>query len=241
MPTSRQSVFVTGTDTEIGKTLVAAALLYCLVRQGLTVAPMKPVAAGTVVSNGYRSNEDVDTLMSQANAKVPLELVVPYLFDPPIAPHIAARQQGVTMSSAQILSAFTQLSRLADAVVVEGAGGFCVPISETEDLADVAQTLGLPVVLVVGMRLGCISHAVLTAQAIRARGLVLAGWVANTVDPDMSCLEENLQTLERRLPAPFLGHIPRLESPDPAVAASFIDISRVSGWADGSCQSQDQG
>lgn len=238
MPISSLSVFVTGTDTEIGKTLVAAALVHCLARQGLTVAPMKPVAAGTVVSNGRRSNEDVDTLMSQANAKVPLELVVPYLFDPPIAPHIAARQQGITMSSTQILSAFKQLSQLADAVVVEGAGGFCVPISETEDLADVAQALGLPVVLVVGMRLGCISHAVLTAQAILARGLVLAGWVANTVDPDMSCVEENLLTLERRLPAPFLGRIPRLDSPDPVVAASFIDVSRLSGWADGAHQYQ---
>lgn len=238
MPISSLSVFVTGTDTEIGKTLVAAALVHCLARQGLTVAPMKPVAAGTVVSNGRRSNEDVDTLMSQANAKVPLELVVPYLFDPPIAPHIAARQQGITISSAPILSAFRQLSQLADAVVVEGAGGFCVPISETEDLADVAQALGLPVVLVVGMRLGCISHAVLTAQAIRARGLVLAGWVANTVDPDMSCVEENLLTLERRLPAPFLGRIPRLDSPDPVVAASFIDVSRLSGWADGAHQYQ---
>ena len=234
MPTSSaQSVsgyFVTGTDTEIGKTLVAAALVHGLARQGVRVAAMKPVAAGTVQIQGQRHNEDVDILLSQVNTSVPAEQVVPYLFDEPIAPHIAARNAGVTMTRDTILEAFHRVSGLADAVIVEGAGGFCVPLSDTEDLADVAQALALPVVLVVGLRLGCISHAVLTAQAVRARGLVLAGWVANTVDPAMAYRDENIQTLKARLGAPYLGCIPRLSPAGPMQAAAFLDFTVLTGW-----------
>ncbi|MFA7625019.1 MAG: dethiobiotin synthase [Pusillimonas sp.] len=222
--------FVTGTDTEIGKTLVAAALVHGLAKQGVRVAAMKPVAAGTQQIDGRRCNEDVEILLSQVNTELDRNQVVPYLFDEPVAPHIAARNAGVTMTSRVILKAFAQLQLQAQAVVVEGAGGFCVPISETEDLADVAQALALPVVLVVGMRLGCISHAVLTAQAVQARGLRLVGWVANTVDPDMPCFNENIQALNGRLPAPYLGCIPRLVDPDPAIAARHLDFSRLEGW-----------
>ncbi len=222
--------FVTGTDTEIGKTLVAAALVHGLAKQGVRVAAMKPVAAGTQQIDGCRCNEDVEILLSQVNTDLDRNQVVPYLFDEPVAPHIAARNAGVTMTSRVILKAFAQLQLQAQAVVVEGAGGFCVPISETEDLADVAQALALPVVLVVGMRLGCISHAVLTAQAVQARGLRLVGWVANTVDPDMPCFNENIQALSGRLPAPYLGCIPRLVDPDPAIAARHLDFSRLEGW-----------
>ena len=229
-PLAKFSCFVTGTDTEIGKTLVAAAIIHELVQQGRVVAAMKPVAAGTTCIDGRRSNEDVDTLLSQANASVPLDWVVPYLFDDPVAPHIAADKTGVQMSSEVIVHAFDQLHAVADSVVVEGAGGFCVPISDCEDLSDVARELALPVVLVVGMRLGCISHAVLTAQAIRARGLTLAGWVANTVDPEMPYLKENIETLTVRLPAPFFGHIPRLDHADPARAATYLDFTRWVGW-----------
>lgn len=222
--------FVTGTDTEIGKTLVAAALVHGLASQGVAVAAMKPVAAGTERVGGRYCNDDVEILLAQVNTAMAPEWVVPYLFDEPIAPHIAARNAGVTMTSGTILDAFAHIRSRAQAVVVEGAGGFCVPISDTEDLADVAQALALPVVLVVGMRLGCISHAVLTAQAVQVRGLHLAGWVANTVDPAMPYLAENIQTLEARLPAPYLGCIPRLADPDPAQAATFLDFTRLEGW-----------
>lgn len=217
--------FVTGTDTEIGKTLVAAALIHGLVKQGLSVAAMKPVAAGTLLRQGRVSNEDVDTLLAQVNVQLPGDLVTPYLWHEPIAPHIAAAKAGQVMTVDVVLDAYRQVSMAAQAVVVEGAGGFCVPLSDTQDMADMARALGLPVVLVVGLRLGCISHALLTAEAVRARGLSLCGWVANTVDPDMPYQTENIQTLQARLGAPLLGVIPRLPDADPALAATYLDFS----------------
>lgn len=220
--------FVTGTDTEIGKTLVAAALIHGLVKRGLTVAAMKPVAAGTELRQGRVSNEDVDMLSAQVNVQLPADLVTPYLWDEPIAPHIAASRAGKVMAVDVVLDAYRQVSRAAQAVIVEGAGGFCVPLSDTQDMADMARALGLPVVLVVGLRLGCISHAVLTAEAVRARGLSLCGWVANTVDPAMPYQAENIQTLQARLGAPLLGVIPRLPEADPALAASYLDFALLS-------------
>lgn len=224
------SLFVTGTDTEIGKTLIAAALVHAMAKQGLSTAAMKPVAAGIEWRDGRQCNDDIDTLRSVASCTLAPEVMTPYLWEPPIAPHIAAAQAGVVMQSQVLLDAYAKAAQQAQAVVIEGVGGFCVPLSDTEDMADVAQRLGLPVVLVVGMRLGCISHAVLTAQAVAARGLPLCGWVANTVDPDMPYLQENLDTLTARLPAPFLGRVPRLEKADPAQAAQYIDVSRIAGW-----------
>lgn len=228
--TTSFACFVTGTDTEIGKTLVAAALMHGLASQGLSVAAMKPVAAGTELQQGRMINEDVEALLAQATISIPPEQVTPYLWNEPIAPHIAAQNVGVVMRSQVVVDAFRQIQAVAQAVVVEGAGGFCVPLSDTEDMADMAQKLGLPVVLVVGLRLGCISHAVLTAQAIRARGLTLCGWVANTLDPAMPYLKENIQTLKRRLDAPFLGCVPWLAQADPVIAASHLDFSCISGW-----------
>ena len=205
--------FVAGTDTEIGKTFVACALLHALRNQGLTAIGMKPVAAGTD-ENGR--NDDVEALIAASGIEAPRELVNPYLFAPAIAPHIAAVEAGRPIDIERIAQSFAALRPLADAIVVEGVGGFCVPLGPRSDAADLAQRLALPVILVVGMRLGCISHALLSAQAIAARGLTLAGWVANRIDPKMARFDENLASLEERLTAPLLGVIPANSSPETA-------------------------
>ena len=208
--------FLTGTDTEVGKTLIAAALLRAAAAQGLRALGMKPVAAGGA--------EDVDALVAAGNVQAPREAVNPYLLREPLSPHLAARRDGVTIDLEVIARRFNELRGRADFLVVEGAGGFLVPLSDTHDGADLAARLGLPVVLVVGLRLGCLNHALLTAEAIRARGLHLAGWVANQVDPAMACLTENVDTLRARLAAPLLGFVPHLAQPDPAQVASLLAL-----------------
>lgn len=222
--------FVTGTDTEIGKTLVSSALLHALCRQGLRSAGMKPVAAGAQERDGVWHNDDVDRLNAAGNVVFPPELVTPYLWREPVAPHIAAQCAGVQMFSSQILRAFNRMKSECNAVVVEGVGGFCVPLSDYVDTADVARELNLPVIMVVGMRLGCINHALLTVQAIAAQGLQLSGWVANTVDADMPYLQENVETLRRRLSAPLLGHVPRLADATAEAAAAHIDFTLLPNW-----------
>lgn len=173
------SLFVAGTDTEIGKTFVSAALLYGLARHGLRAAAMKPVAAGAYLRDGVWHNEDADQLDAAANVVLPPDLRTPFLLKAPAAPHIVAAQENVTIDIDTIVACHREALTRADVVVVEGVGGFRVPLTDTRDTADLAVALGLPVVMVVGMRLGCISHALLTADAIAARGLTLAGWVAN--------------------------------------------------------------
>ena len=205
--------FVAGTDTEIGKTFVACALLHALSNQGLSAIGMKPVAAGT---DEHGRNDDVEALIAASGVKAPRDLVNPYLFAPAIAPHIAAVEEGRPIDLERIAQSFAALRPLADAIIVEGVGGFCVPLGPQVDAADLAQRLALPVILVVGMRLGCISHALLSAQAIAARGLTLAGWVANRIDPKMARFDENLASLEERLAAPLLGVIPANSSPEMA-------------------------
>jgi len=227
---SKFACFVTGTDTEIGKTLVSSALLYALCQKGLKSAGMKPVAAGAEERDGVWHNEDVDRLNAASNVSLPPEVVTPYLWREPVAPHIAARRAGVQMFSSRVMHAFNRMRSECDAVVVEGVGGFCVPLSDYVDMSDLARELNLPVVMVVGMRLGCINHALLTVQAVLAQGLVLAGWVANTVDPDMPYLQENIETLQRRLSAPLLGRIPRLADATAQSAASHIDFNLLSNW-----------
>lgn len=206
-------LFVTGTDTGVGKTLVASALLHKCRERGWTAVGMKPVAAGA---------EDVEFLVAAGNLAADRKLVNPYLFSEPIAPHIAAEEAGVCIDLPRIADCFRQLSETADAVIVEGAGGFLVPLGPACDSADLARLLALPLVLVVGMRLGCINHALLTQEAIRSRGLALAGWVANRVSPDMDRFEENLAALRLRLHAPLLGVVPFLDPPDPTTAADYL-------------------
>ena len=224
MSISKHAFFVTGTDTEIGKTLVSSALLYSFVQAGLRVAAMKPVAAGVTLHNGVRVNEDIELLRAQANVALPENEMTPYLWDEPIAPHIAAQKNGVVMHVDVIQQAYKVAAQRADTIIVEGVGGFCVPLSSEANMADVAVALGLPVVMVVGLRLGCISHALLTVEAIRSRGLTLAGWVANTVDPAMPYRDENIQTLRDALAAPCLGCIPRFNEPSAKLAAGYLDI-----------------
>jgi dethiobiotin synthetase len=222
--------FITGTDTEIGKTLTSSAMLHALVKAGVRAAGMKPIAAGAESRRGVWHNEDVDSLAAESNAGLPRELTTPYLLRDATAPHIAAAQEGVTMSIPHILDCYRQVASQADAVVVEGVGGFCVPLSKGESTADLAQQLGLPVIMVVGLRLGCLNHALLTAEAIAARGLTLAGWVANVVDPGMRHGVANVETLTSLLSAPLLGCIPRLPSALPAFAAEHLDFNNLPGW-----------
>jgi dethiobiotin synthetase len=211
----RKGFFVTGTDTEVGKTLAAAALIHALRRSGLRAVGMKPVAAGCTLRDGRWHNDDVDTLSAACAIPVPAEELNPYLFREPIAPHIAAARLGVDIDLGRIEACFDALAARSDAVVVEGAGGFLVPLSASTSFADLAVCLGLPVVLVVGLRLGCINHALLTQEAILRRGLTLAGWIANRIDPAMSAAEENLDTLRRSLQAPMLADMPWMEDPRP--------------------------
>jgi dethiobiotin synthetase len=217
--------FVTGTDTGVGKTLIACALLHAFAAAGRRVVGMKPVAAGAEHSAAGLINADVRLLHDASSIAAPLALINPYCFMPPIAPHIAAEQAGVTIALTRIARAFAQLAASADVVIVEGVGGFCVPLNRHEDAADLARYLRLPVILVVGLRLGCLNHALLTAQAIRARGLELAGWVANRVDPAMAVAEENIRALTERLAAPLVGEIEFTVAPDPARIAALLDLS----------------
>lgn len=216
--------FVAGTDTNVGKTLVAAALLSKCRERGQTAAGMKPVAAGCELRDGELWNADVAALTAASGLTLDPALINPYLFAAPIAPHIAAAEAGVNIDLEHIADCYARLCQQAEAVVVEGAGGFLVPLGEGSDGGDLARRLGLPMLLVVGMRLGCINHALLTQEAIAARGLTLAGWVANRVDPGMERFEDNLATLRSRLHAPLLGVIPFLDSPDAAAAARHLEL-----------------
>ena len=208
------SIFVTGTDTGVGKTLVSAALLYALARHHRRVVGMKPIAAGTVRMGALQINEDVVALRAASTCTVPAELDNPVLLPDPLSPHIAAARAGVHIDIGRLVACHLALTKLADAVVVEGAGGFHVPLSNTETGADLAQALDLPVILVVGLRLGCLNHALLTAEAIRTRGLTLAGWVANHMDPTMLAQHDNVAFLQRQLEAPMLASIPHQSMPD---------------------------
>lgn len=219
-----RSCFIVGTDTGVGKTLVTSALLYGYGQQGLKTAGMKPVAAGCVEENQRLISEDVAMLMSAGNVMAGLEQHNPYAFAPPIAPHIAAQQVNEIIKPRVIQAAYQELSGLAEVVIVEGVGGFRVPLGEQLDTADLAQILNIPIVLVVGMRLGCINHALLTVEAIQARGLELVGWIANRIDPDMAAFEENLQALEQHIPAPCLGVLPYLPQADFKLAAGYLQL-----------------
>ena len=226
--------FVTGTDTGVGKTLISGAILHALGQAGVRAAGMKPVAAGAALIDGVWHNDDADALAAAASVALAQELATPYLLRTPAAPHIAAALDGVTIDPAHILACYKQIAQLADAVVVEGVGGFRVPLTGDFDTADLAQQLALPVILVVGLRLGCISAALLSAEAIAARGLTLAGWVGNGIDPALAYAEDNVAALSERLwsqfGAPLLGCVPRLAVPSAAAAATHLDLSGLPGW-----------
>lgn len=223
----KRGIFVTGTDTGVGKSLVSAALIYGLGQQGLTVAGIKPVAAGCQMLDGRLVSEDVVLLQSASNVVLSPEIVNSYAFEPPLAPHIAAHMAGRVIELPPILDAVAQAQAQTDVVVVEGVGGFRVPLNETQDTADLAVCLGMPVVLVVGMRLGCQNHALLTAEAIEARGLKIAGWVANCIDPQMQALQANIAALQEKLSIPCLGVITYMRYADFRVAAGCVRFSEL--------------
>lgn len=235
--------FVAGTDTGVGKTVISAGLLHLLGRRGLRVAGYKPVAAGAVWHadsaglDGYGGwrNDDVEALLAAGNVELTRAELCPEVFEAACAPHLAARLEGRRIEPQRLIDGARHLMPRCDALVVEGVGGFCVPLAEgaggdwgTDDLA---VALALPVVLVVGLRLGCINHTLLTAQAIAARGLRLAGWIANRIDPDMACAADNIDTLTRALQsrhaAPLLGVIAHMELPDAASVADQLDAPAV--------------
>lgn len=219
-------VFVTGTDTGVGKTFSACVLLHALRRAGLATFPMKPVAAGAVGTPDGPRNDDTIDLVAAAGGGFDPALVTPVLLREPMAPHVAALREGRTVELAPILAAWR--SRPAGSfAVVEGVGGFQVPLGEGFDTVDLARALGLPVVLVVGLRLGCLNHALLTADAVRTAGLPLAGWIANAVDPAMAVPDENVQALRERLGAPLVVRLPFAPGADPASFAGLVDLAAL--------------
>ncbi|UTF59369.1 dethiobiotin synthase [Gilvimarinus sp. DA14] len=218
--------FVTGTDTDVGKTRIAAALLYRARQRGMTTAAVKPVSAGCELTRDGLRNDDALRLQRECSPSLEYDAINPVAFQPPIAPHIAAQQLGHTVSMSELLNATEKtLAAAAEFALVEGAGGWRVPLNDDQTLADLAVSLGLPVVLVVGVRLGCINHAMLTCEAILRDGLPLAGWVANIVDPDVCSGAENISSLKARLPAPCLGVVPFCHATEPPDLADYLDLA----------------
>lgn len=217
----KQAFFLTGTDTEIGKTFITCALLHKAAQLGHTATGLKPVSAGTDAAG---LNEDVENIRAASKIELPLRTTNLYCFKSAVAPHIAAAEEGVNIEFAKIRQTVDQAQTLADFIIIEGVGGFKVPLGADGDSADLAVALNLPVILVVGMRLGCLNHALLTADAIKQRGLHLAGWVANSIDPAMSRFEENLATLKQSLAAPLLGVVPHNPANGYAGAAQYLQL-----------------
>ncbi|HYA38802.1 MAG TPA: dethiobiotin synthase [Candidatus Methylomirabilis sp.] len=213
--------FITGTDTGVGKTRVAERLLRALVRQKLQAVGMKPVASGCRLTAAGRRSEDAERLLAAGNVSAEYAEVNPYAFAPAIAPHLAAHQENLEIGLPRILETFRRLRRRADWIVVEGVGGWKVPLAERLLLTDIVRAMRLPVIVVVGMRLGCLNHALLTAEAIRHDGIPLAGWIANQIDPDMARVEENIAALESRIAAPLLARFP-YETPGNENASNFV-------------------
>jgi dethiobiotin synthetase len=230
---SRKVFFVTGTDTGVGKTLATVSLLRAFAAQGKSTLGLKPVAAGCEETGEGLRNEDALALMEAASVALPYEQVNPVALSAALAPHIAAALENRRVRVTQVVGLLrgAMMQARADITLIEGAGGWRVPLNEQETLADLAREMKAPVILVVGLRLGCINHALLTAEAIRRDGLVLAGWVANTLDPDMPAREQNIATLASALAAPCLGVLPFVESADrlnekgSAVLAAALDTS----------------
>lgn len=222
-----RGIFVTGTDTGVGKTLVSAALMRALKGRGLQVAGMKPVASGSQSTPAGLRNEDAMALMQEQSAPFPYELVNPFAFSPAIAPHIAAAQVGITIHLDKIVTAFKTLHDGADIVIVEGAGGWYVPISNDASMAGVVLALQLPVLLVVGLRLGCINHAMLTARAIESDSLSICGWVANRIDPQFAHWQENVATLSQLMPAPLIGLLEHQQQRSIEEAARSLNVDSL--------------
>ncbi|MCB1859458.1 MAG: dethiobiotin synthase [Gammaproteobacteria bacterium] len=220
--------FITGTDTGCGKTEITLGLMRVFQKMGYSVLGMKPVASGAFRTSVGLRNDDALKIQRQGSAVADYDHINPFVFEPPIAPHLAAAEAGCIISVAKIVEIFERLHIQSDLVIVEGVGGWCVPLSQEHGVEDLARALGLPVILVVGLRLGCINHALLSARAIIHSGCRLAGWVANCLDPGMLAQERNLDTLERLLPSPLLGVVSWMgDRPAPELIASKLSIAQM--------------
>lgn len=221
----QQGYFITGTDTDIGKTWCSATLMQYFKGRGQTVVGMKPVASGCHWVDGQLRNQDALILQEHATNFIPYDLVNPYAFEQPVSPHIASIDNGKNIEIPVIKASFDALKDRADIVIVEAVGGWMAPLNSTEDVSDLAVALQLPVILVVGIRLGCINHAKLTYNAIRSKGLVCAGWIASCVIEDMPAKQLNIDTIEENIDAPLIGELPYSKTPDFSRFAKFIDFT----------------
>ena len=220
-----QGYFITGTVTDCGKTEITLGLMQLLQSRGQSVNAMKPVASGAQMTTDGLCNGDALRLQGQGSVAADYRLINPYTFSLPVAPHIAARQADQEIGLELVRQCYQSLVRLVDWVLVEGVGGWYVPLGRQLMVSDLARSLGLPVILVVGMKLGCLNHALLTVESIRASGCELAGWVANRVDPGMLEEARNIESLRYRIQAPMLGQVPHLPLPSPSVIAEYLDLS----------------
>ncbi len=220
---AKKAFFITGTDTNVGKTLIAAGLLIAAKNRGLTTAALKPVAAGCEKTEEGLRNADALLLQSVITQPLVYDQINPYALEAAIAPHIAAQQEKRSLSVDRLSGFCRGVLGSADFTLLEGAGGWRVPINPRETLADLAKNLQLPVIMVVGIRLGCINHALLTFEAIVRDGVPIAGWVANCVDAEMPVLQENIDSLRARLPVPCLGVVPFLVDQSPNLVATYFD------------------
>jgi dethiobiotin synthetase len=217
--------FITGTDTDVGKTRIALGLINKLNTMGHTTTVMKPLSAGCDSTPDGLRNDDAVQLIQQASFKPDYDKVNPYAFKPAIAPHLAAEKENTVIDLSRIKNIFDELSAQADYIVVEGAGGWKVPINKQQTMAELASALALPVILVTGMRLGCLNHAILTIESIQHAGIPIAGWIANTLSKDFTELDANIKTLKEHLEIPFLGTVPYMEKCEPQQTGQYINIS----------------
>lgn len=221
--------FITGTDTDVGKTTCALGLMAAFKNAGLKVAAMKPVSAGCKQTPQGLRNDDALRLLQEANVDIPYEIVNPYAFELPIAPHIAAEKEGIEMNIDTLVQAYQKIATEVDVVIVEGAGGWLVPFNEKQTMADLAIRLGLPVINVVDIRLGCLNHALLTTQSVKKSSLPLVGWIANHLSKDTYRDAENITALKKRISATCLGNVPYLQNDDPTLVSEYLNISALLG------------
>lgn len=222
-----RSFFVTGTDTGVGKTLISCALLQACVSRGFSTAAMKPVASGCRQTAAGLRHDDALLLQAHMTADLEYALVNPCALTTPVSPHLAARQDDVDIDFDHIEAVYRQVARLADVIIIEGVGGWRTPLHNHATVADLACRLSLPVILVVGIRLGCLNHALLTYEAIIGDGLPVAGWVANINTPDGLCIEENIATLENSLRAPLIGTVPCAQNADARLLAGHLNLKQL--------------
>lgn len=225
--TKARGFFVTGTDTDVGKTWVSVGLITALKKTGHSVIGMKPIACGCELTPDGLRNGDAQLLAHHSSVAQPYSSTNPYAFAAAIAPHLAAHSQGVAINIAKVVRTYAQMMQLADYVVVEGVGGWQVPLGDHCTTIDMAKALALPVILVVGIRLGCLNHALLTSESIERSGLPLAGWIATVLDAHGVCVEENIAALQQRLSAPLLGVVPYLRELDVTKIADSLQLQRL--------------